>query len=117
MGVKSQGKLQNDCSQAGSHGGVAGDTSNRSGNKAARERLTSAVLILSCSMSVQQVSFAATIDVLRQHVPEKLIHPRVGIVCGSGLSTLASSLREQVLVSYDTIPGFATSTGISFLTG
>ena len=66
-------------------------------------------------MSAEQPSFASTVNVLREYVPESLLHPTVGIVCGSGLSTLASSLRNKVSVSYDIIPGFAKSTGRFFL--
>ncbi|KAF8496913.1 hypothetical protein JB92DRAFT_2988852 [Gautieria morchelliformis] len=61
-------------------------------------------------MSAEQPSFASTIEVLREYVPDSLLHPAVGVVCGSGLSTLASSLRNKVLVSYDILPGFAKST-------
>jgi purine-nucleoside phosphorylase len=62
-------------------------------------------------MSAEQPSFASTFEVLREHVPDSLLHPVVGVVCGSGLSTLGSSLRNKVLVSYDILPGFAKSTG------
>ncbi|KAL0581690.1 Purine nucleoside phosphorylase [Marasmius crinis-equi] len=54
--------------------------------------------------------FPETIEVIKKVVPEGLQSPRVGIICGSGLSGLASSLKDIVLVPYDTIPGFATST-------
>ncbi|KAF8576281.1 hypothetical protein K439DRAFT_1397489 [Ramaria rubella] len=61
-------------------------------------------------MSSEQETFTSTINVLRQHIPENLLRPTIGIVCGSGLSTLGSSLRDKVSVSYDILPGFATST-------
>lgn len=61
-------------------------------------------------MSSQQPSFAATIDVLREQVPENLMRPVLGIVCGSGLHTLVSNLQESVLVAYDILPGFGQST-------
>jgi hypothetical protein len=57
--------------------------------------------------------FAATLDVLASLLPEHLQKPRVGIVCGSGLSTLASSLRDKVEVPYTALHGFGTSTGAS----
>jgi len=38
------------------------------------------------------------------------MRPRVGIVCGSGLSTLASSLRDAVHVPYAALEGFGAST-------
>ncbi|KAF8523787.1 nucleoside phosphorylase domain-containing protein [Hysterangium stoloniferum] len=55
-------------------------------------------------------SFSSTLDALREQLPEKLLQPVVGIVCGSGLSTLASSLRDKVLISYESLPGFSKST-------
>ncbi|GJJ14754.1 hypothetical protein Clacol_010598 [Clathrus columnatus] len=61
-------------------------------------------------MSSQQPSFASTIDTLREYVPEDLMHPLVGIVCGSGLNSLVSNLQSSVLVGYDILPGFGTST-------
>lgn len=54
--------------------------------------------------------FASNIDALSKLLPPRLLAPRVGIVCGSGLSTLASSLRESVEVPYSALAGFATST-------
>ena len=67
--------------------------------------------VVTFDIYVSTMSFNATIDVLRERVPASLMHPSIGIVCGSGLSTLASSLRDKVLVSYDDLPGFAKSTG------
>lgn len=55
--------------------------------------------------------FAETIESIVARLPEALKRPRVGIVCGSGLSGLVESLRETVLIPYETIPGFAKSTG------
>ncbi|KAJ3715997.1 nucleoside phosphorylase domain-containing protein [Lentinula raphanica] len=52
----------------------------------------------------------ATVQVLRELVPEELQAPRVAIICGSGLSGLVASLRHSVLVSYDKLPGFVQST-------
>ncbi|KIP07788.1 hypothetical protein PHLGIDRAFT_29880 [Phlebiopsis gigantea 11061_1 CR5-6] len=54
--------------------------------------------------------FAAALAALAQLVPPHLLPPRVGIVCGSGLSTLAASLQGVVEVPYDRIPGFAKNT-------
>lgn len=47
-------------------------------------------------------------------LPPALRAPRVGIVCGSGLSTLARSLRDVVEVPYEVLEGFARSTGALF---
>ncbi|KAF8351958.1 hypothetical protein F5887DRAFT_933206 [Amanita rubescens] len=54
--------------------------------------------------------FGATIESIEPRLPELLRGPRVGIVCGSGLSGLMESLRETVLIPYETLPGFAKST-------
>ena len=48
---------------------------------------------------------------LKARLPEKLLTPEVGIVCGSGLSNLADSLKEAVMVQYSDLEGFGTSTG------
>lgn len=58
----------------------------------------------------QADNFAATLDVLASILPAHLLKPRVGIVCGSGLSTLASSLRDKVEVPYSSLKGFGKST-------
>ncbi|KAG8747794.1 hypothetical protein FRC10_011239 [Ceratobasidium sp. 414] len=55
-------------------------------------------------------AFTATIDAIKSRVPEGLREPTVGIVCGSGLSGLVSSIRDSVLVPYPEIPGFGMST-------
>lgn len=54
--------------------------------------------------------FAQALNVLGDLLPPKLLKPRVGIVCGSGLSTLAKSLRDVVEVPYDKLPGFGKNT-------
>ncbi|GJE96672.1 purine-nucleoside phosphorylase [Phanerochaete sordida] len=54
--------------------------------------------------------FAEALATLEQLLPAKLRTPRVGIVCGSGLSTLAKSLRDVVEVPYDKLAGFGKST-------
>lgn len=46
-------------------------------------------------------------------LPADLRTPRVGIVCGSGLGTLAESITERVIVPYSVLEGFAESTGAS----
>lgn len=64
------------------------------------------------SMAPLDLPFAATLDVLASLLPEHLLKPRFGIVCGSGLSTLASSLRDVVEVPYSSLKGFGESTGM-----
>jgi len=61
-------------------------------------------------MAEAPLPFASTLDVLARLVPEHLQKPRIGIVCGSGLSTLVSSLRDVVEVPYTALEGFAKST-------
>ena len=55
-------------------------------------------------------AFAVTLNALASILPAHLSKPRVGIVCGSGLSTLASSLRDKVEVPYSSLKGFGKST-------
>lgn len=55
--------------------------------------------------------FAEAIQAIHTRVPEDLREPKVGIVCGSGLSGLVASIRNSVLVPYSELPGFGTSTG------
>ncbi|KAF4579545.1 hypothetical protein EYR36_001363 [Pleurotus pulmonarius] len=52
----------------------------------------------------------STVEAIRSQLPDGLKNPRVGIVCGSGLSGLAASMKEVIEVAYDDIPGFAKST-------
>ncbi|THU84082.1 inosine guanosine and [Dendrothele bispora CBS 962.96] len=54
--------------------------------------------------------FDETLSVLKSQLPANLQSPRVGIICGSGLSGLASSLKDSVLISYEKLPGFVQST-------
>lgn len=59
--------------------------------------------------------FASTLDVISRLLTAAskphLIAPRVGVVCGSGLSTLASHLRDAIEIPYTSLPGFGKSTG------
>ncbi|KAJ3891535.1 nucleoside phosphorylase domain-containing protein [Lentinula edodes] len=59
---------------------------------------------------LSMTDFSATLQVLKELVPPALQNPRVGIICGSGLSGLAATLRQTVLVPYDRLPGFVQST-------
>ncbi|RPD60623.1 inosine guanosine and [Lentinus tigrinus ALCF2SS1-7] len=54
--------------------------------------------------------FEETLAKIRSLVPEKLQKPQVGIVCGSGLHTLAAAIRDIVEVPYASLPGFGKST-------
>ncbi|EIM20233.1 inosine guanosine and [Wallemia mellicola CBS 633.66] len=52
------------------------------------------------------------VKVIKSIVPENLRHPVIGIVCGSGLGTLADDLDQRFELEYNRIPGFAES-GVS----
>ncbi|PWY97983.1 inosine guanosine and [Testicularia cyperi] len=54
--------------------------------------------------------FGAAVEAIRSQIPAELSRPKWGIICGSGLSGLASSLENVVHVPYTSIPGFAEST-------
>jgi purine-nucleoside phosphorylase len=60
--------------------------------------------------------FAGAIKDIQSRVPEELREPKIGIVCGSGLSGLASKIRNPTLVPYSEIPGFGISTGMCIST-
>ncbi len=57
---------------------------------------------------------AGNIEKLAELLPAHLRGPQVGIVCGSGLGTLAESITERVIVPYRALEGFGESTGASF---
>ncbi|KAI0634531.1 hypothetical protein C8Q77DRAFT_1194637 [Trametes polyzona] len=58
----------------------------------------------------KSLPFEATLAKLASLLPEHLRKPQVGIVCGSGLSTLAAAIRDVVEVPYASLPGFGAST-------
>ncbi|KAF9941423.1 hypothetical protein BGZ65_003425 [Modicella reniformis] len=47
---------------------------------------------------------------LCQSLPENLVQPKVGIVCGSGLGGLVEIIKNKQEFAYSEIPGFVTST-------
>ncbi|CAO1616623.1 unnamed protein product [Sympodiomycopsis kandeliae] len=53
--------------------------------------------------------FEAAVKKIRSLLPESLQTPKWGIICGSGLSTLGSSLIDSVEIPYSEIPGFSSS--------
>ena len=65
----------------------------------------------SLGATMGDLPFKVTKDVIFSIVPDHLRNPRVGIVCGSGLSTLAESMHDVVKVPYAKLPGFGESTG------
>lgn len=54
-----------------------------------------------------QKEFAAAAEVIRKRTPGR---PTVGLVLGSGLGSLADSLADRVVIPYESIPGWPTST-------
>ena len=67
--------------------------------------------ITTITMADVQLPFTACLKFLAQRVPQHLRQPKVGIICGSGLSTLTASLTDITSVPYAEIPGFGISTG------
>ncbi|KAN0064892.1 Purine nucleoside phosphorylase [Thecaphora frezii] len=61
-------------------------------------------------LSALPAQFGSAVEAIRKAVPKELANPQWGIICGSGLSGLASTLQNKVEVSYTEIPGFAEST-------
>jgi hypothetical protein len=59
--------------------------------------------------------FASTLDTISALLTAAgkthLLKPRLGIVCGSGLSTLASHLHETFEIPYSSLAGFGQSHG------
>lgn len=53
-----------------------------------------------------QHPFEETLNAIKALVPSDLANPKIGIVCGSGLSTLASHFTDKVEVPYGDLPGF-----------
>ena len=60
---------------------------------------------------VETLSFGPSIDAIRTELPLYLQSPRVGIICGSGLSGIVTMFRKVVKIPYAKIPGFSKSTG------
>lgn len=52
---------------------------------------------------------AENIARLAKLLPAELCNPQVGIVCGSGLGTLAESITQRVIVPYSVLQGFGQS--------
>ena len=61
-------------------------------------------------MSTQAYPFEESITAIRAQIPGNLANPKIGIVCGSGLSTLASRFKDKHEVPYHGLPGFVEST-------
>lgn len=53
--------------------------------------------------------FATAVSKIHSLLPPALQSPTWGIICGSGLSTLGSSLVDSVEIPYSEIPGFSSS--------
>ncbi|XP_060932440.1 purine nucleoside phosphorylase 6 [Limanda limanda] len=57
--------------------------------------------------AMETSSYEETADWLRNHTDQ---HPKVAIICGSGLGGLADLLQNKKVFSYEEIPHFPTST-------
>jgi hypothetical protein len=66
---------------------------------------------LSDTTKEPSVLFDTTVQQIHDKLPDNLKQPRVGIICGSGLSGLAASFRELVRIPYEGLAGFVRSTG------
>ena len=60
---------------------------------------------------VETLSFGPSIDAIRAELPLYLQAPRVGIICGSGLSNIVTMFHNVVRIPYAKIPGFSKITG------
>lgn len=67
-------------------------------------------------MANSPLPYAETLDAILSVLPTNLQKPRVGFVCGSGLGGLVDSFREVQIIPYETLPGFAKSTGVCIIT-
>jgi purine-nucleoside phosphorylase len=65
--------------------------------------------------ATKEQELSAALAKVKQLVPANLLTPIVAIVCGSGLSTLASAITEAVVIPYVDLPGFLTSQGMYYL--
>lgn len=62
--------------------------------------------------STEPLPFDETIKKIRDVLDaQNLPSPLLGIVCGSGLSTLVNKLSDVVQIPYGQLPGFGQSTG------
>ena len=71
----------------------------------------SALTYTSTSTLNVNATSAQNIATLTKLLPADLCNPRVGIVCGSGLGTLAESITQRVIVPYSVLEGFGESSG------
>jgi purine-nucleoside phosphorylase len=62
-------------------------------------------------IDLEALSFDPSIDAIRAELPLYLQSPRVGIICGSGLSSIGTTFHKVVKIPYTKIPGFSKSTG------
>jgi len=70
----------------------------------------SALTYTSTSTLNVNATSAENIARLTRLLPADLCSPQVGIVCGSGLGTLADSIKQRVIVPYSVLEGFGEST-------
>jgi purine-nucleoside phosphorylase len=66
-------------------------------------------------MNPNPYPFEETLRAIRALIPTELAHPKIGIVCGSGLSTLASHFKDKVEVPYEGLPGLVKASTVAAL--
>jgi len=64
--------------------------------------------------AIRKHTLLAALAKVKELVPVDLLTPLVAIVCGSGLSTLGSAIKEGVVIPYTELPGFLTSQGTHY---
>src|ERR1700753_1552886 len=54
-----------------------------------------------------------TVETIQKGLPDQLRHPKIAIVCGSGLGGLAETIEPEPKseIAYSDVPGFPVSTG------
>lgn len=60
-------------------------------------------------------TYGVALQTIADRVPKHLQSPKIGIVCGSGLSGLADHMRDKVLIPYEDLAGFGKSTVVGHL--
>lgn len=67
-----------------------------------------------CTINILSIIFSYSYDLLSTTANFLLDHtkhrPKIGVICGSGLGSLAESLTHPDIISYESIPNFPVST-------
>jgi hypothetical protein len=76
--------------------------------------LTIAITMFHSTTYEPPVELEKTLGQIEAKLPEHLRKPKVGVVCGSGLSKLAEGMKDIHLIPYRDLHGFTSSTGQFF---